>query len=118
MRGGVRKGAGHGDLFPLPQLFGTEPPPRLGLSRGVRQRVQRRRAVQGACGECVDALNALSAGEIASQNFERVVGVSPAQRAVLDRVRCVFEGTSSGGADVRSDAALRALLKTGSEYES
>ncbi len=118
MRGGTQPGAWHGDLCPLPQVFAEEPPPRRGLSRGVKQQINRRRAVQGACGECVDALNALTARGGSFRNVEACLDTSPTQRAVLERVRCVFEATSSGGADVCPDAALRTLLKTGPEYEN
>ena len=51
--------ASHGDLFPLPLVWDAEPLPKPGLSRGVRQRVGRRRAHASTAVHSICALNEL-----------------------------------------------------------
>ena len=52
MTGSTRR---HGDVFPLP-LPSVEPPAKSRLSRGVRQRIGRRRAVQSDSYEAIRSL--------------------------------------------------------------
>eukprot|EP00972_Heterocapsa_arctica_P031948 4705793-Heterocapsa_arctica.AAC.1 len=49
-------GWGDGKLFPLPHVL-EEEPASASLSRGTRQRIQRRRAATSRVNSAVDALN-------------------------------------------------------------
>ena len=118
--------AGHGELFPLPLPGAAEAAPRSSLSRGVRQRVGKRRARANDAQECVAAMNSLAGwgglepAESSREPAGPVVGtVGPpgnaVQRQALQRVTDAVAEQGSA-VDPTPDAALRALLQTDSLY--
>ena len=74
------------DVFPLP-VAEVESLKQVGLSRGTRQRISRRRAVQSAKAETIVALNSLVRSE-GNASFEALhdLGPSVVQQDVLDYI--------------------------------
>ena len=109
----------HGDIFPLPGPTPVEAIPRFGLGRRARQRVDRRRAWQGAACECVGALNCTAEGTaaLAASHFLSSSPPAPVQEEVLARVYKATERRPLAGPEYLPEAALRSLLQADSRYD-
>ena len=114
---GAPLGGRHGDIFPLPQVWPEEALHNPGLPRGCRQRIGRRLARARAARRAVESLNMLAAGG-GKAHHHSFVGAhgSPAQRNVLEGVRQAVAPSPPCGAELEPEAALRALLRAGSDY--
>ena len=99
-----------GELFPLP-LVQQEDIPRSSLSRGTKQRVCRRRAVDMRVNGAVRSLNWLSGCGSAGQHR------SALHDQVLDHVREVMVRTAPEGAIPQPHEAARALLRSRAGYD-
>ncbi len=107
--GAARARPQRGDLFPLPVPWELEEAARPGLSRGVRQRIGRRRARTSAAIACVQTLNSMSGSErLSGSCFSR--GAGPSQDRVLRDVWEACQVEDLGEAMPSEDAAFRALL--------
>ena len=110
----------HGDLFPLPMPCQPEVAARSGLSRGTRQRIQRRRAAAATALDAVQALNSLAlGGDLDSRRapFGADVGASRAQQCSVRDVLAAAAEPPEHGPEFESEAALRTLLRVGSSYD-
>ena len=103
----------HPELFPLPTLV-EEEPCSAGLSRGVRQRVSRRRAVTRRTNDAISSLNWLSG----CGTTARCSGSgSPAQLMATQRIRTVMERSQAVSPIPRPHEAARALLRSRAGYD-
>ena len=99
------------DIFPLPQGV-VEAPPRSGLARGVRQRVQRRRSEQNSHNEAIFALSSLAGIPASVSNSSREN--SEGQTLALAHVKhCISECPPDA---CSSNEAFLALLRQDSLY--
>ena len=108
------RGPPHGAIFPLPCPGAIEPPPQPSLSRGVRQRANRRRAHAEASLDCCASLNAAA---LHDSSFFRGVP-SSSQLSVLSHIHDSCGVRPPGGADFLPEEALRTLLGTDAIYGS
>ena len=102
--------AGSRELFPLPFLP-VEPTAGF-VSRGVRQRIGRRRHETRRVNDVVQTLNWMSGGSSASPPAES----SAAQRQCLDRIQDAVRRTACVETPMQPHEAARALLRSKAGY--
>eukprot|EP00959_Pyramimonas_sp_CCMP1952_P230425 4817306-Pyramimonas_sp.AAC.1 len=93
-------------MFPVP-LLETEPPARV-LSRGVRQRVGRRRALDNRANEVLHALNWMSGCGAAVEVCRAPAAAAPVHREIYERVLKAVHSWKSPGHSVSQEEAARA----------
>lgn len=108
----------HAELFPLPAPWMVELVRRPGLSRKVRQRVERRRAMATACAESVAVLNGAALGSQESKGS--LPSLHPFQSPGVHSRKSMLEGPVFQACcrfEFSLLVAISALLQAGSQYD-
>ena len=99
--------------MPVPEVEALQ---KKGLSRGTRQRIAHRRAFQSARAESVIAFNSLMRSAENTPDETLMDRATAIQQDVLDHI-AVCQTSFAPCAEVTSEEALRALLRTDSVYD-